>query len=261
MPNLVSLRIEDESILPRIVGFYEYHNALKLFDQLAAQSTEDEMKVYDAAIRKRPEFAIYVGQPSTALLGNDKLGTERVLFRRAFKQEGLSWVTALARVELGSMIAAFSNREDPFKEVAPTRFDNAEFNQLVAEGWESHWLGIQRLAKINEAQKGKLPPGKRGAAIVKIARRSKVASDMVVVSAGSLNPATSEGQYEQLQADYDQLQNYRDQLSSQLQAEMRRARNNVNTSTAWQTGQIPACARGGVERALAQGSFSAKTLK
>ena len=255
MPNIVNLTIENESMLPRIVGFYEYHNALKIFDQLAALSTEEEMKVYDKALQDRPEFDIFVGHPGTA-----QLGAERVVFRKAFKQSGLSWVTALARVELGSMIASFSDREDPFKEVAPTKFDAAEFNQLLSEGWASHLISLQKLAQMNEAAKGKLAPGERGGAIVKIARRSKLASDMVVVAAGTMNPATSEGKYEQLQKDYDQLQGYRDQLARELRREVSRARNTSWNQSSWQTGHIPSCALGGVEMALNQGRFSVKPL-
>lgn len=251
------MNIENESILPRIVGFYEYHNALKLFDRLAAMSTAEEMKVYDEVLKKRPEFAIFVGQPSTV-----RKARTRVVFGQAFKNTGINWMTALARVELGSMIAAFSERENPFREVAPTKFDAAEFNLLLAEGWESHLIGIQELAKFNEASKGKMQPGARGTSLIKTARRAKLASDMVVVAAGTMNPSTSEGKYQELQNEYDQLQDYRDQLSSQLKSEMSRAQYAAKRSgSGWQTGQIPACARGGVESALAQGRFSIKPLK
>jgi len=256
MPNLVNLKIENESILPRIVGFHEYHNALKLFDRLSAISTAEEMKVYDEVFKKRPEFAIFVGQPSTVGLRGD-----RIVFTRTFKQSGLNWITALARVELGSMIAAFSEKENPFREVAPTKFDAAEFNLLLSEGWESHRVAIQVLAKLNEEAKGKTTPGSRAGAIVKIARRSKLASDIVVVAAGTMNPSTSEGKYEQLQKAYDQLQDYRDQLSNQLTSEMKRAAYAGSGSPGWQTSSIPSCARGGVEAALAQGKFSVKPLQ
>lgn len=255
MPNLVNLKIEDESILPRIVGFYEYHNALKLFDRLAAISSDEEMDVYDQVLKTRPEFAIYVGQPSTA-----KLGRNGVVFTQSFKHSGLSWLTALARVELGSMMAAFSERQNPFQIVAPTKYDAAEFNLLLSEGWESHLIAIQQLAKANESVKGKTLPGQRGAAIVKLARRSKVASDMVVVAAATMNPSTSEGRYEELQNEYDQLQDYRNQLSNQLQSEINRAKYAQKRNSGWNTSAIPSCARGGVEAALAQGKFTVKKL-
>ncbi len=257
MPNLVNLNIQNESIIPRIVGFYEYHNALKLFDRLASISTVEEMKVYDNVLNSKPEFGIYVGRPSTA-----KPKGDQVIFGQAFKQNGLGWMTALARVEIGAMVAAFSERENPFKDVAPTRYGAAEFNHLLAEGWESHLHGIQFLAKINEGAKGNGKPAERGEAIVKISRRAKLASDMVVVAAGTMSPSTSEGKYEELQSEYDQLQDYRDQLSGQLSQELNRIRlAGVRASgRGWQTGAIPSCARGGVEAALAQGRFTTKPL-
>lgn len=256
LPNLVQLDIEDESFLPRIVGFHEYHQALKLFDRLAAISTDTEMQAYDEVIQRRPEFSIYVGRPDTV-----QSRANRMVFQQSFRQSGLAWVTALARVELGAMIAAFSERENPFGQLAPTRYDVIEFQQLLAEGWSSHFLGTQQIARIHDASKSQLAPGERGTAILKIARRAKLASDMVVVAAGTMNPAASDDRFVSLQRDYDQLQEYRNQLSSQLKAEINRARGQVRSNSGWQTERIPLCARGGVEMALAAGHFSVKPLE
>lgn len=256
MPNLVSYNIQNESILPRIVGFEEYHNALKMFDRLAAISTAEEMKVYDRMIAQRPEFAIFVGRPATATADGN-----RIVFAQTFRQSGLNWMTALARVELGSMIGAFSDQENPFQQVASTNFDVAEFNTLLREGWQLHRLGIKQLAQNPVLSRQRVPGSDRGAAIIKTARRSKLASDMVTVAAATMNPVSSEGQFAQLQQDYDQLQDYRDYLAKELKYEIQRTQTSSGRPTGWQTQTIPGCARGGVEAALASGRYTIKKLK
>ncbi len=54
----------DKSIPFRIVGTYEYRKALEALDRLVAQSTTEQIAVYDNMLYDRPEFSFCRGVDS-----------------------------------------------------------------------------------------------------------------------------------------------------------------------------------------------------
>jgi len=102
--------------LYRLVGFIEYGKALELLDEFVREASSKEFDIADQVVRDHDEFLIYtnlsrkIEQPSSL--------TERDPADE-FAHLGLIWVLALARVELGTMLAGFADIEHPFQSTPP----------------------------------------------------------------------------------------------------------------------------------------------
>ena len=51
---------------------------------------------------------------------------------------------ALARVELGAMIATFTNNPQPFETIRPSRFEFEAYKSLLLDGTRMHYWGLVR---------------------------------------------------------------------------------------------------------------------
>lgn len=121
--------------MDRTVGALEYGSALRLFDTLLQQATKEELAAMDAIVSERPEFGMHSGmsvalggQASALALGGNP-GTER---------RGFAWVVALARLELGGILATFTPARGPFEVVGGTPFDFPAYGELLLDGAEAH---------------------------------------------------------------------------------------------------------------------------
>ena len=162
---------QDPNLIYRIVGFYEYNTALKFLDRLILTSTVDELDAADAIVRSENEFIIYTnlsrrvdGAPSTL---TEKKQAEGDTFAR----HGLRWVTALARVEVGAMLAGYTNHPSPFDLVNITSFDADECKELLLDGARIHFWSLFHDKDFQDIQKV-YPP--TGATLVYV-RRLKIA--------------------------------------------------------------------------------------
>ena len=126
----------------RLVGFYEYGNALSDLDQLVALATEEDLEVIDEIISDRSEFDVYLTLPEAFTPQSEYYSTTSppAGTRGAgneLRKSGLAWITALARVEFGAMVAGFTDHPNPFKDVTPDSHDYKSAMQLLLEG--VHW--------------------------------------------------------------------------------------------------------------------------
>ena len=123
----------------RIVGFYEYGNALRDLDQLINVSTDEELYELDRIVKEMDEFAVFTNLSRTIKSGPTSLN-EPMEDR---ERRGLRWVTALARTEFGAITAAFTSAKRPFEKLANVRFDMAEYNALLADGARTHYWALR----------------------------------------------------------------------------------------------------------------------
>ena len=175
----------------RLVGFYEYGNALSDLDQLVSLADEEDFVAIDEIIADHKEFDVYLRLPDAFASSKD---TEAAVpgksipgNGREFRQSGLAWVTALARVEFGAMIAGFTDEPRPFRYVTPQTHDYRSVMQLLAEGAATH---ITALSK-NPVFTGKGKVDRQDDNIytaLKLSRRASIASAML---APLLAPGTS----------------------------------------------------------------------
>jgi hypothetical protein len=134
---------ENENLL-RLAGFLEYAQALARFDQLLKTATPAELATMDEWVKEQDQFTIYVN------LSRDfpQIGTTSFLERgqRAddtFERRGLPWVIALARLELGAMLAAFSHNAEAFQRVPPSQYESAAYEELLIDAMRMHLWGLQ----------------------------------------------------------------------------------------------------------------------
>lgn len=126
----------------RLVGSYEYIKALEHFDALTQISDQNELQVFDEIIREKDEFAVYVNLSRHLQRTDTTLSEASVDAEHNFERRGLAWVTALARVEVGAMLAGFTNVESPFEWVGPRPLELAAYRELLEDGTRTHYWAL-----------------------------------------------------------------------------------------------------------------------
>jgi hypothetical protein len=127
----------------RLVGFYEYANALDNLDRLVNLVSPSELAEIDKIVAEKDEFTVYTNlsrrlQRGPSSLGNAEAETQSDKYER----RGLAWTMALARVELAAMLACFTRVPQPFEAVGPTDFDRAAYVELIQDGAKSHYWAL-----------------------------------------------------------------------------------------------------------------------
>lgn len=171
----------DPTIPYRLVGSFEYANAVRDLQRLVEQSSVQEIEVYNEILSKHPELSLYVGMELQGLASSDKKpesAREIADFDAQFKKSGLAWMLALAKVELGATLAAYTDSKKPFHEFAPTLFDRGEFTQILLEDCIAHIQSLETESLFQQVMK------RRGAAnneTLAYLRRIKLIRDMMAV--------------------------------------------------------------------------------
>lgn len=135
---------QDESLPYRIVGSYEYSNAVTYFEVLLKRSTPDEIKVYDEMISDRPEFSFYSGV--TIDLGSANVNfsnpTVRNEFDKNYRRQSVTWLLALARVEVNSTVSMYGTSENPFSWNQSNAIGVKEYYQVLLDDAAAHLTTI-----------------------------------------------------------------------------------------------------------------------
>lgn len=169
----------------RLVGFYEYGNCLADLDQLVSLADEDDLVAIDEIIADHKEFDVYLRLPEafapnaeTETVVTSNQGDKYPGSGREFRQNGLAWVTGLARVEFGAMIAGFTDQPRPFRNVTPQSHDYRSVMQLLAEGAAHHISALGQDPSFTG--KGRIDPKDRSIyTSLKLSRRSSIAAAML----------------------------------------------------------------------------------
>lgn len=164
-----------------------------MFDQLVRQTDEAERKVIDEIIRDRDEFAVYVDLSSR--FGVMSAASEQpATSTDTSERRGLAWVMALARVEVGAMLAGFTKVHSPFSVVGPTEHESSAYRELLTDGMRTHYLALARDPKLRQiVAESATKPGSETLAYV---RRISVAREFLnaagqVFPGGKLSPLTT----------------------------------------------------------------------
>lgn len=125
----------------RLVGYYEYGNALHHLDQLVSICSAEELKEIDRLVAERDEFMVYTDLGRRLQRGPSSLiSPASATDQRG--QRGLAWVMGLARVEVAAMLAGFTSVPQPFEMVGPTAFDAGAYRSLLNDGALSHYWSL-----------------------------------------------------------------------------------------------------------------------
>jgi hypothetical protein len=172
-PRIVYLETKPEELrLAQLVGYVEYSAALWHFENLLKSCTPAEQRALEDMLGNDDRFTVHSGlsspfdqlDPSSALRLPTRPPDPRS--KRPNERRGLSWATALARVELGAMRAghawdsaspirrtdnarrnakAFSaDDRGPFDKLPPTPFDTDAFLEILLDGARQHYYDLRR---------------------------------------------------------------------------------------------------------------------
>jgi hypothetical protein len=126
----------------RLVGYLEYSRSLSLLDPLVTGATTDELRMMDQIVASRDEFTVYTNLsrriPKKAVSSLDEPAADGT----SSGKRGLAWVMALARVELGAMVAGFTDRRESFATVPPTRFERQAYGEMLLDGTRTHYWSL-----------------------------------------------------------------------------------------------------------------------
>jgi NADH:ubiquinone oxidoreductase subunit len=148
---------QDERDALRVVGFLEFAEALQRFDKLVAICSPEELQVIEGLLSRRDEFAIFTNlsrlfEKVPGPLSEQPLGPED-----RFERRGLKWMMALARVEVGGVLAGFTNLKRPFETFPGTGYDRAEYAEMILDGLRTHYHVLRNDLKLDAVLKRKAP--------------------------------------------------------------------------------------------------------
>ena len=147
----------DERDAQRVVGFLEYSEAAQRFDKLVSLCNKEELAAIDVWLSRHEEFAVYTNlsrrfEKNPGLLSELPLSPED-----RFERRGLKWMLALAKVELGGVLAGFTRLKRPFETFPATAFDREELAELLLDGLRSHYHVLNGDPKLAAILKRKAP--------------------------------------------------------------------------------------------------------
>jgi len=96
------------------------------------------LKIADSILAESERFRIDTNL-SRSIEGPTRFAELPTSAKDDFRRTGLAWLTALARVELGAMLAGFTTIPRPFNVVTPTEFDQAQFGELLMDAYRTHF--------------------------------------------------------------------------------------------------------------------------
>lgn len=139
-----TLKESDQTVLPRLVGFYEYVKAIDLLGELVRSSTPEEITVYNEIIAKHAELNIYTNLSRLVEQKGSSLSEQSATTDDDFRRRGLDWMIALAKVELGAMVASYTDNPFPFAAVKPSKFEETAYAELLLDGARYHYWTLTK---------------------------------------------------------------------------------------------------------------------
>ncbi len=127
----------------RVVGFQEYAMALTLLDRLLASVTPEEIQVIEQIVASGDEFTVYSNLSRRLTRESSTLSEPATVYGDDFARRGLGWIMALARVELGAIVAGFTERPEPFDAVRPSRLELPAFREIMEDSMRTHFWSLQ----------------------------------------------------------------------------------------------------------------------
>lgn len=249
---------EDQSLLFRAVGTFEYHTSLRNLDAFLSSASSEEVAAADKIVSSRPQFTIYTRLADRFRTGQEspQLSLER---QAASQKKGLMWVVALARLELGAALGIFTRTPSPFEIVGPTRWEAAAYKELLMDGAQTHYLALTQDANVSLVLR-KIPDTE----ILAYIRRLNLARSMLDAAARSNAQDLLSGDWAQLQAQDRQMLSTLNLYSAKVNKYLASLNFNKTTTTTeeQQISKVKACLSqlAGEQRELSAGTAKVRTF-
>ena len=146
----------DPTLIQRIVGYFEYQQALTRLSAFVRHATTEELVGAEEIVRDEPEYRVYSLFAKKEAPQVEPLNSaDDAKDYRPVKSvdRTLARVIALARVELAGMLAGFSQHPSPFEAVDPMAYEMEEFRHFILEGaaWQHQALAADpQLRSVGE---------------------------------------------------------------------------------------------------------------
>jgi hypothetical protein len=138
----------------RVVGYTEYGAALARFDRLLEIVTPGELEAIEKLVQGRDELAVYSNlsrrleqKPGILSERSERSGDN-------YERRGLKWMMALARVELGAILAAFTENQDPFQMVRPSKYELPEYTEILEDSMRAHYWALRNDPVVKNLRSG-----------------------------------------------------------------------------------------------------------
>lgn len=132
-------------MVKRLVGYSEYQKALEMLDKLSSTLSDQQRDEVDDYLKERNGYTVDVSLSTELEQGNSTLSDPEDVEK---EQYGLSWMTALARIELGAMLAAYTKIPRPFEAVRPGEKDIEAFRYLLLDAFRTHYWSLKQDPKL-----------------------------------------------------------------------------------------------------------------
>lgn len=184
----------------RIVGSHEYLIAINQLVPLVNESTASEIEVYNRILAEQDEFSFFSGVVLNAANNNDYRNSPKsIQATERFKRRKLSWLMALARLELAATMSMYGEAKNSFEFLAPDGFGRDEYFELLTHDLAVHIGALKTdpllLAK-SDATKG------ADSDTIAYARRLKIVFDMLLAARGTADGKFARSADEYLQVVY-----------------------------------------------------------
>lgn len=163
----VQLPAQDPLLVYRIVGFVEYERAVVSFDKFINNASIAEFEIGEQIILDQDALAIETNLSRSLEPSAGPLSERSENPRDDYKRRGLAWILAVARVELGAMLAGFTLHSTPFSVFAPKTFKvervktlpygTAEYAEVLLDGLRTHYWALMNDRAVQNYYKAGVP--------------------------------------------------------------------------------------------------------
>jgi hypothetical protein len=147
----------DSRILNRMVGFVEYGQALTNLELFIASATPEELELAEQIVGERDDLAVFTNVSRRVEKEPSALSERAEGPADTFERRGLGWLMALARVELGTLIAGFDDHKTPMTASRPTQFELDEYREMVEDSLRTHYWALRAdpIVKVIQQRRGR----------------------------------------------------------------------------------------------------------
>ena len=185
------------------------------------------MNAIDEIIKSEPEFTVFTNLSRRLEQGRSSLAEKPNSTNDDFSRKGFRWVTALARVEVGAMLAGFTDHPNPFAAVVGKGYDIAEFKEMLIDGAKLHFWALANDPDFMELTKAFKPDGQT----LTYVRRLNVATAFVYAAGGLTGLELNPQQKEEVATYAKNLDDARTSFQTAIQAYLSTVATQTNTKT------------------------------